>query len=513
MPRNHKPKPGARPYLSAQPDTLQKAYEELQQGSSERKVCEKYDFSRTKLRNYIKVQTGQKVFRPPGGQTSLSSDVERTIVDHLCVVSDWGFPFDMMDLRMSVKCLLDKAGVKHKKFQNNFPGEDWAVSFLKRHKDRINNRMCQNISKKRAKINTETINSYFDELEKTLEGIPPKNIINYDETNLTDDPGRKRMIFKRGTKYPERIMNGTKSSTSIMLAGSAAGDVLPLYVVYKSEHLWDIWKEGGPQKTRYNRSRSGWFDQYCFQDWFETVALPYCRRLSGKKMLVGDNLSSHFNDDIIEKCVLNNIAFVCLPPNSTHLCQPLDVAFFAPMKRKWREILTQWKKSPRNNAGTLPKHQFPKLLRKLMEELPNQNDNMAAGFRKCGIHPIDRTAVLNRLPSTSVLNQDEVNTSVSEVFIAHLQNLRQGDENRPAKRRRKRLDVVPGRSVGEFDNDEPSTSNPAPMREEPEGLEVPDEPSTSYPAPTEAEYLSDSTDSVISVEQSNDRNVFDALAI
>ena len=152
MPRTYKPKPGARPYLSAQPDTLQKAYEEVQLGSSKRKVCEKYDFSRTKLRNYIKVQTGQKVFRPPGGQTSLSSDVERAIVDHLCIVSDWGFSFDMMDLRMSVKCLLDKAGVKHKKFQNNFPGEDWAVSFLKRHKDRINNRMCQNISKNELRL-------------------------------------------------------------------------------------------------------------------------------------------------------------------------------------------------------------------------------------------------------------------------------------------------------------------------------------------------------------------------
>ena len=67
MPRTYKPKPGARPYLSAQPDTLQKAYEELQQGSSERKVCEKYryDFSRTKLRNYSK--TGWQI---PTGVTN-----------------------------------------------------------------------------------------------------------------------------------------------------------------------------------------------------------------------------------------------------------------------------------------------------------------------------------------------------------------------------------------------------------------------------------------------------------
>ena len=123
MPRLYKRKPTARPYLAAQPDTVQKAYEELQKGSSERKVCEKYDFSRTKLRNYIKLQTGQKIFRPPGGQTALTSMTEFTIVDHLCAVSDWSFPFDMIDLRMTVKGFLEKTGIQQK-FVNNFPGED-----------------------------------------------------------------------------------------------------------------------------------------------------------------------------------------------------------------------------------------------------------------------------------------------------------------------------------------------------------------------------------------------------
>jgi hypothetical protein len=31
----------------------------------------------------------------------------------------------------------------------------------------------------------------LDELAITLEGVPPQNIINYDETCFTDDPGRK----------------------------------------------------------------------------------------------------------------------------------------------------------------------------------------------------------------------------------------------------------------------------------------------------------------------------------
>ena len=80
--------------------------------------------------------------------------------------------------------------------------------------------------------------------------FPSQNIINYDETNLTDDPGRHKMIFKRGCRYPERIINDTKASTSIMLAGTTSGKILPLYTVYKSGHLWSTWTEGGPPKEK-----------------------------------------------------------------------------------------------------------------------------------------------------------------------------------------------------------------------------------------------------------------------
>ena len=52
--------------------------------------------------------------------------------------------------------------------------------------------------------------------EVSLKDIPLENIVNYDETNLTDDPGRRQAIFRRGTKYPERVMNCTKSATSLL---------------------------------------------------------------------------------------------------------------------------------------------------------------------------------------------------------------------------------------------------------------------------------------------------------
>ena len=199
------------------------------------------------------------------------------------------------------------------------------------------------------------INNYFQELDKSLAEVFPENI-NYDETNLSDDPERRRLIFKRGARYPERIINGTKASTSLMLAGTAAGHVLPVYVVYKSDNLWSTWTEGGPPRARYNRIKSGWFENVTFVDWFKTIALPYCTRLEAgsKKVLIGDNLWSHFSNEVLDLCE-NNINFICMPPNATHLCQPLDVAYFAPMKRQWRKILTDFKQSNRKNAGTVPK--------------------------------------------------------------------------------------------------------------------------------------------------------------
>jgi hypothetical protein len=50
--------------------------------------------------------------------------------------------------------------------------------------------------------------------------------------------------------------------------------------------------------------------------------------------------------------------FVFLPENSTHFLQPLDVATFTPMKRRWREILSQWKEDCIRkgiNYATIPK--------------------------------------------------------------------------------------------------------------------------------------------------------------
>ena len=153
-----------------------------------------------------------------------------------------------------------------------------------------------------------------------------------------------------------------KSAISVMFYGSAAGELLPTYVVYKGLNVYEAWCRYGPPGTIYTASQSGWFDLFSFTDWFKKVFLPNVRRKSGKKVLIVDNLSSHISMEVISLCREHNIEFVCLPPNATHLMQPLDVGLFAPMKAAWRKQLTAYSdKDPA--AKMLQKTEFPRMLK------------------------------------------------------------------------------------------------------------------------------------------------------
>ncbi|KAJ8881795.1 hypothetical protein PR048_018281 [Dryococelus australis] len=100
-------------------------------------------------------------------------------------------------------------------FKDNCPGLEWVLSFCKRHSE-LTVCFASNIRRSRPP------------------DLPPSKILNFDDSNLTDDPGKKRVLVKRGVKYTEKICNSSKSSTSLMFAGKVEGETLPPFVVYKS---------------------------------------------------------------------------------------------------------------------------------------------------------------------------------------------------------------------------------------------------------------------------------------
>ncbi|CAG5047276.1 unnamed protein product [Parnassius apollo] len=376
--------------------------------------------------------------KPFGRPTELSAEEEAHIADVVNLSAEFGCPLTILDLRIVVYNYLVKCS-KDYLFKGKMPGERWARAFLQRHN--FSQRATQNIKRSRAAKTVEEINEYFNNLETSLKDIPAGNILNFDETNLSDDPGLRKCIFKRGTKHPERIINASKSAVSIMFSGTADGNCLPPYVVYKADHLWSSWCENGPKNARYNRTKSGWFDMICFDDWFKSIVVPWANSLDGVKLMIGDNLASHLSVETIQICQSKNIRFVFLPKNATHLTQPLDVAFFRPMKRYWREILTNYK-ATYSTASTINKCHFPQLLQELMTKIDmTKETNIRKGFEGSGIFPFNPSRVTLKIPTLREENTGQFDASLLEF-------LQQNRQSQPMKTgKNSKLTVVPGKSI------------------------------------------------------------------
>nr|CAI5826190.1 unnamed protein product [Callosobruchus analis] len=211
------------------------------------------------------------------------------------------------------------------------------------------------------------------ELERELEGVPPENIYNFDETGYHDVLNRKKLLFRRKCKHPDIIRNTTKSCYTVVYCGNAAGEVLPPYFIFKAKQKWSDWLVGAPAGSRMSVTNTGWIDTETYDDWFEKHLLPQLKEKEERKILIGDNLSSHISLKVSRLCQENNVRLIMLVANSTHLLQPLDVAYFSPLKAAWRTVLTQWRTTSQGKiAVTLPKNKFAQLVKTSLDVIePN----------------------------------------------------------------------------------------------------------------------------------------------
>ena len=325
MPRRHKRKLGSRKYKDYSNDQLEECLHKIRSGEFSTRIASKrYNIPRCTLMYKLKDRHTKPIGRP----TILTLEEENIILERIQLFCDFGFPATAEDVCFYIKRYLDDRKRCVKQFKNNLPGREFIFSFLNRHKD-YTKRITSNIKRSRASVSEDTIQEFHQNLYRELDGVPPSNIWNYDETCLVNEPGRSKCILKRGTRYPERIVESTKAGVSIMFCGNAEGEVLPPYSVYKSTAvMMDSWVRGGPDGAHYNRSKTGWFNECLFECWFRNMMLPRLKKQDGPKALIGDNLSSHISSQVIHLCKRFDIKFICLPPNSTHLTQPLDVAYF-----------------------------------------------------------------------------------------------------------------------------------------------------------------------------------------
>lgn len=311
----------------------------IEQGSSVYKVSREKKIPYETLRRWV-VQTPKRV--GSGRLPVLTADEERLIVRTLCYLADSGFPWDRSDLISMVKCFIQETG-RPNPFKDNCPGEDWIIGFEKRWKGKLSKRKPELLTKARAEGLTESVvNAFFQMYENVLVKNDlldkPHRIFNLDEAGLGTNPIASKVFVpvSSHTAYLKSACGG-KASYSVLFCVSASGWYLPPFIVYKGLHLYQSWTQGGPPGTCYATTKSGWMEDTVFESWFKHF-IKSVEHIEKPVLLIYDGHGSHLTYGTVKSAMANNIIILCLPPNTSHALQPLDVGVFRPLKLAWKDI-------------------------------------------------------------------------------------------------------------------------------------------------------------------------------
>lgn len=132
-------------------------------------------------------------------------------------------------------------------------------------------------------------------------------------------------------------------------------------------------------------------------------------------MIFVDGHVSHRSLQLSEFCAENGIVLVSFIANATHICQPMDVVVYGPLKRKWSENLQRFR-SNNTDLERMTKQTFCDLLAKCTDEVCT-SDLMKAAFRKTGLYPFDADNFnYEQLVSQADCSDEEPTESEDETF-------------------------------------------------------------------------------------------------
>ena len=142
--------------------------------------------------------------------------------------------------------------------------------------------------------------------------------------------------------------------------------------------------------TLYGLSEKSWMDSRLFHLWFRRHFFRYAPATRPLLLLL-DGHASHYCPDTINLAAEQGVIIFTLPPNTTHLTQPLDKGVFGPFKQHWRRVCHDFLIS--HPGQVVNNYIFCRLFSKAWVESMTAV-NITAGFQTTGVYPINREAVM-----------------------------------------------------------------------------------------------------------------------
>lgn len=94
----------------------------------------------------------------------------------------------------------------------------------------------------------------------------------------------------------------------------------------------------------YAASVNGWMESDIFAYYFVKSFLKFCGP-ERPVLLIYDGHTTHVDERVIKSAIESQITIILkLPPHSSHLLQPMDLAVFKSLKSSWNQKLTRFQR-------------------------------------------------------------------------------------------------------------------------------------------------------------------------
>src|ERR1700710_1046704 len=114
------------------------------------------------------------------------------------------------------------------------------------------------------------------------------------------------------------------------------GTILPPLGIFKGKNVLQTWiPDQVLNSWFFSANTKGWTSNLHGLEWLKRVFEPLtCTKANSQyRLLVCDGHDSYISGSFIAHCLQNRILLMILPPHTSHLLQPLDVAIFGPLQK------------------------------------------------------------------------------------------------------------------------------------------------------------------------------------
>lgn len=231
----------------------------------------------------------------------------------------------------------------------NHIGTHWMAAFLRRNPD-VKNLKGRNLETSRYNGATaESIKHFFTTKieDPAIKAVKPENRYNMDEIGIVEGLGSNCLVVGSSNKKITIPKNSSSRSwMTILECISATGRPLSPLATFEGK---TVQQQRFPVDIDFldtwylTASEKGWTNDNFVLVWLKNIFIPQTKpaKEEEKRILIVDGHKCHQTTEFMFECYSNNIHIIFLIPNSSHVLQPLDLAFFGRVKNAYRKELNK----------------------------------------------------------------------------------------------------------------------------------------------------------------------------